>query len=157
MVDGVAQAEKLLDRGIHPVRIGEGFDRACQAAVKHLETIADAIEFSKSNTEVRSLVHLFVRLVDLRGHGTAFSRRIMMVGLGGIEEGRQEISCRRRDTFQTLFLSLVRPIVMPPKENHPSIYCMIVTFSGEAVQNRGRSEPEGSVSCRTSTVLDMTL
>ncbi|CAM9427998.1 unnamed protein product [Pylaiella littoralis] len=45
------QAEKLLDRGIHPVRIGEGFDRACQAAVKHLETIADAVEFSKDNTE----------------------------------------------------------------------------------------------------------
>ena len=52
-----AQAEKLLDRGIHPVRIGEGFDRACQAAVKHLETIADAVEFSKDNTEVRKMPH----------------------------------------------------------------------------------------------------
>lgn len=46
------QAEKLLDRGIHPVRIGEGFDRACQVAVKHLEMIADAVEFSMSNKEV---------------------------------------------------------------------------------------------------------
>ncbi|CAM9750613.1 unnamed protein product [Discosporangium mesarthrocarpum] len=45
------QAEKLLDRGIHPVRIGEGFDRACSIAVKHLETIADRVEFSPNNTE----------------------------------------------------------------------------------------------------------
>ncbi|CAB1099533.1 unnamed protein product [Ectocarpus sp. CCAP 1310/34] len=45
------QAEKLLDRGIHPVRIGEGFDRACQTAVEHLEKIADAVEFSRDNTE----------------------------------------------------------------------------------------------------------
>lgn len=36
------------------MRIGEGFDRACQAAVAHLETIADAVEFSKDNTEVSS-------------------------------------------------------------------------------------------------------
>ena len=42
----------MLDRGIHPVRIGEGFDRACQAAVTHLEKISDAVEFSKDNTEV---------------------------------------------------------------------------------------------------------
>lgn len=34
------------------MRIGEGFDRACQTAVAHLETIADAVEFSKDNTEV---------------------------------------------------------------------------------------------------------
>lgn len=55
------QAEKLLDRGIHPVRIGEGFDRACQAAVKHLETIADAVEFSKDNTEVSGSIDREVR------------------------------------------------------------------------------------------------
>lgn len=42
----------MLDRGIHPVRIGEGFDRACQAAVTHLEKISDAVEFTKDNTEV---------------------------------------------------------------------------------------------------------
>lgn len=36
------------------MRIGEGFDRACHAAVEHLETIADAVEFSKDNTEVRT-------------------------------------------------------------------------------------------------------
>ena len=45
------QSESLLDRGIHPIRIADGFDRACSIAVKHLDSIADKIEFSKDNTD----------------------------------------------------------------------------------------------------------
>ncbi|KAI0058179.1 hypothetical protein BV25DRAFT_1830349 [Artomyces pyxidatus] len=45
------QSESLLDRGIHPIRIADGFDRACSVAVKNLEAIADRIEYSKDNTE----------------------------------------------------------------------------------------------------------
>ncbi|KAF5341759.1 hypothetical protein D9611_001810 [Ephemerocybe angulata] len=45
------QSEALLDRGIHPIRIADGFERACVEAVKHLDTISDRIEFSKENTE----------------------------------------------------------------------------------------------------------
>lgn len=45
------QSEALLDRGIHPIRIADGFDRACAVAVKQLDEIADRIEFSKNNTE----------------------------------------------------------------------------------------------------------
>ncbi len=44
------QAEKLLDRGLHPVRIAEGFEQAAEVALKHLATIADRVEFSKTNT-----------------------------------------------------------------------------------------------------------
>merc|ERR1719331_3725533 len=45
------QAEKLLDRGLHPVRIAEGFEKACDIAVKQLEKISDKVEFDKSNLE----------------------------------------------------------------------------------------------------------
>ncbi|KAF4596629.1 T-complex protein 1 subunit epsilon [Pleurotus pulmonarius] len=45
------QSEALLDRGIHPIRIADGFDRACAVAIEHLDQIADRVEFSKSNTE----------------------------------------------------------------------------------------------------------
>ena len=45
------QSESLLDRGIHPIRIADGFDRACKVAVEHLDTICDTIEFSTDNTE----------------------------------------------------------------------------------------------------------
>ncbi|THG99725.1 hypothetical protein EW145_g7210 [Phellinidium pouzarii] len=44
------QSEALLDRGIHPTRIADGFERACALAVKHLDGISDRIEFSKTNT-----------------------------------------------------------------------------------------------------------
>jgi T-complex protein 1 subunit epsilon len=45
------QAEHLLDRGIHPVRIAEGFERACQISVKHLAAISETIDFSPDNVE----------------------------------------------------------------------------------------------------------
>ncbi|KAI8979777.1 T-complex protein 1 subunit epsilon [Mycotypha africana] len=43
------QCEQLLDRGIHPIRIADGFERACSVAVKHLDEISDTIEFDKDN------------------------------------------------------------------------------------------------------------
>ncbi len=45
------QAEHLLDRGIHPVRIAEGFEQACAIAVKHLGSIATTVDFSPADTE----------------------------------------------------------------------------------------------------------
>lgn len=44
------QAEKLLDRGLHPVRIAEGFEIASEVALKQLSAIADRVEFTKQNT-----------------------------------------------------------------------------------------------------------
>jgi T-complex protein 1 subunit epsilon len=41
------QAEKLLDRGLHPVRIAEGFEQATEVALKHLASIADKVNFTK--------------------------------------------------------------------------------------------------------------
>lgn len=45
------QAEELLSKGIHPVRIADGYDLAVQIAVEHLNNIADKIEWSKDNLE----------------------------------------------------------------------------------------------------------
>jgi T-complex protein 1 subunit epsilon len=45
------QSEALLDRGIHPIRIADGFEKACAVAVDHLDKISDRVEFSKENTE----------------------------------------------------------------------------------------------------------
>merc|ERR1719217_702178 len=45
------KAEALLDRGIHPMRVAEGYDRACAVATKHLEEIADVFEYSLENKE----------------------------------------------------------------------------------------------------------
>jgi len=45
------KAEALLDRGIHPMRVAEGFDRACAIAVEHLASISDTFAYSLDNTE----------------------------------------------------------------------------------------------------------
>ncbi|EAA12349.3 T-complex protein 1 subunit epsilon [Anopheles arabiensis] len=45
------QAESLLDRGIHPIRIADGFELAAQCAVKHLDTIAHPFPVSRDNKE----------------------------------------------------------------------------------------------------------
>lgn len=44
------QTEQLLDRGLHPIRVADGFERACQIAIDHLDKVSDVVEFSKENT-----------------------------------------------------------------------------------------------------------
>ncbi|KAG5438508.1 hypothetical protein PCANB_002612 [Pneumocystis canis] len=43
-------AEELIDRGIHPIKIADGYDHACKIAIQHLDTISDTVEFSKTDT-----------------------------------------------------------------------------------------------------------
>jgi T-complex protein 1 subunit epsilon len=45
------QAEVLLDRGMHPIRVGEGFEMAAKIAHKTLDDIADSFDFSAENLE----------------------------------------------------------------------------------------------------------
>ncbi|KAI3795110.1 hypothetical protein L1987_37759 [Smallanthus sonchifolius] len=45
------QAEKLLERGIHPIRVAEGFEISSRIAVDHLEQIAHKFDFSGTNIE----------------------------------------------------------------------------------------------------------
>jgi T-complex protein 1 subunit epsilon len=45
------QAEGLIDKGIHPTRISEGYELACKIAIEHLKAIADTVEFTPENLE----------------------------------------------------------------------------------------------------------
>lgn len=45
------QAEHLIDKGIHPIRIADGFELAAQCAIKNLEKIADTYNIDPNNTE----------------------------------------------------------------------------------------------------------
>ncbi|MCJ1443241.1 MAG: T-complex protein 1 subunit epsilon [Stictis urceolatum] len=44
------KAADLIDKGIHPIRIADGYDQACETAVAELDEISDTIEFSKKET-----------------------------------------------------------------------------------------------------------
>jgi len=45
------QAELLLDKGIHPIRIADGFELAAQAANENLDKIADKFDLDPNNPE----------------------------------------------------------------------------------------------------------
>jgi T-complex protein 1 subunit epsilon len=45
------QAEALLDKGIHPIRIADGYEMAAALAVKHLESIAETLTFSREKVD----------------------------------------------------------------------------------------------------------
>lgn len=44
------QASELIDKGIHPIRIADGYDQACEIAVSKLDEISDSIPFSRDDT-----------------------------------------------------------------------------------------------------------
>ncbi|ODV88882.1 hypothetical protein CANCADRAFT_28731 [Tortispora caseinolytica NRRL Y-17796] len=44
------QAADLIDKGIHPVRIANGFDEACAVAVAELDRIADEVPYSQEDS-----------------------------------------------------------------------------------------------------------
>lgn len=48
------QAEPLLDRGIHPIRIADGYDKACQVALSTLEKIAEDFPISDKDMLIRT-------------------------------------------------------------------------------------------------------
>lgn len=45
------QAEQLLDRGIHPIRISDGYDQAARIAIEHLDKTAETLPWDPNNTE----------------------------------------------------------------------------------------------------------
>jgi T-complex protein 1 subunit epsilon len=45
------QAEQLIDKGIHPIRIADGFELAAQCAVQHLAGVAETFEINKDDPE----------------------------------------------------------------------------------------------------------
>ena len=45
------QAADLIDKGIHPIRIADGYDQACEVAVEELDRISDKIEFTREERQ----------------------------------------------------------------------------------------------------------
>jgi len=45
------EAEKLLTKGIHPIRVARGYEKAAELCAEHLDTISDTVEWSPDNLQ----------------------------------------------------------------------------------------------------------
>jgi len=45
------QASILLDKGIHPLKISDGFEQACDKAIARLDTLAQELNITEKNHE----------------------------------------------------------------------------------------------------------
>ncbi|KAM5264844.1 T-complex protein 1 subunit epsilon isoform 1-T1 [Ctenodactylus gundi] len=45
------EAEQLLDRGIHPIRIADGYEQAARIAIEHLDKVSDSVLVDMKDTE----------------------------------------------------------------------------------------------------------
>lgn len=45
------QALGLIDKGLHPLQIADGFDKACDIAIKRLEQIAEEVDIKANNNQ----------------------------------------------------------------------------------------------------------
>lgn len=50
------QAENLLDKGIHPIKIADGFEMACKKALATLESIAQSFPIHNRELLIESAV-----------------------------------------------------------------------------------------------------
>ena len=81
----LSQAEKLLDRGIHPVRIAEGYEVACEVAIKRLHDIGDKVEFDKDNVEPlikTAMTTLNSKIINQNGSKT--SRKMAEIAVNSV-------------------------------------------------------------------------
>jgi T-complex protein 1 subunit epsilon len=70
------KSEELLDRGIHPIRIADGFDRACAVAVEGLDRISESVEFSHDNTE--NLLKTAMTSIGSKMYASIFSPALLI-------------------------------------------------------------------------------
>ena len=71
------QADFLLDKGIHPIKIADGFDEACKLAVARLDEIADEVEFSAKNQT--NLLKAAKTSLGSKMYGESFLRNCLLI------------------------------------------------------------------------------
>jgi len=49
------EVERLIEKGIHPIRIADGFELAAHFCIKHLETISEEITVEKNKDFLKQI------------------------------------------------------------------------------------------------------
>ena len=121
------QAEKLLDRGLHPVRIAEGFEQAADVAFRHLEKISDRVEFSKTNTEplirtaMTTLSSKIINLHKRKMAGIAVDAVLSVADLENNDVNFDMIKVEGKPGGRLEETELIRGIVIDKEFRHPQM------------------------------------
>ena len=121
------EAEQLLDRGIHPIRIADGYEQATRIAIEHLDKISNSVLVDMRNPEPliqtakttlgskvvnschRQMAEIAVNAVltvaDMRRRGVGFE----LIRVAGKEGGRLE------DT------KLIKGVIVDKDFSHPQM------------------------------------
>lgn len=55
------EVDKLIEKGIHPIRIADGFELAAQFCMKHLDTISEQIVVEKNKEFLKRIAMTSLR------------------------------------------------------------------------------------------------
>lgn len=69
-------ASSLLDRGIHPIKIADGYERACAVAVAELDRVGDKIEFSREEGGKEELLKVAMTSLGSKMFVQSFRHRL---------------------------------------------------------------------------------
>ncbi|WAR06461.1 TCPE-like protein [Mya arenaria] len=110
-------AEQLLDRGIHPIRITDGYEMAAKIAVEHLDSIAENYKIDPNNLEPlmninRCHTHMAKIAVDAIMAVADFNRRDVDFELIKVEG---KVGGKLEDTM------LVKGVIVDKDFSHPQM------------------------------------
>lgn len=121
------QAETLLDRGIHPIRISDGYEQACGVCVEHLRKVADKFSFSREDREPlikAAMTSLGSKIINRYHRVMAETAVDAVLGVADLERHdvdfelikvRAKVGGKLEDT------RLVRGILLDQEMSHPSM------------------------------------
>jgi len=121
------QADSLLDKGIHPIRISEGYEIACKLAIEHLTKIADIIPFSADNLEpliktcMTSLGSKIVNRFHRQMAEIAVNAVLSVADLSRKDVNMELIKLDGREGAKLEDTQLVRGIVIDKGMSHPQM------------------------------------
>jgi len=121
------QAEKLLDRGLHPVAISSGFEKACEVAVMNLSKISDSVKFSVDDTTPltdTAMTTLSSKIVNVHKRKMAQIAVDAVLAVANVETGDVNfdmIKMEGKAGGRLEETELIRGIVIDKEMSHPQM------------------------------------
>ncbi|KAH3683014.1 hypothetical protein WICPIJ_006018 [Wickerhamomyces pijperi] len=84
------QALELIDKGIHPIKIANGFDEACKVAIEQLDKVADDIESNKKEILLRAARTSLGSKIVSKSH-EQFAQMAVDAVLAVVDEERKDV------------------------------------------------------------------